>query len=373
MEQRDRIIALLDRYTANRCTQEERDELFLLIASGEAGEALDEHVLDKLETPEVPGSNLSSWQSEALVHRIMIANRESETLIRKVSRRQRLLRVTAAAAAAVLVIIATAWLLTARQEGRAGQQPDLAEAAFTPADIDLRRENNTSKAMMVLLEDGSRVTLQPGAVLLQKKAYNRQTREVILQGEAFFDVTGSAAKPFIVYHGKLVTRVLGTSFYIRNNGNDRNVEVEVTKGKVAVYENVKDPVKHRKDNGVIVTPNQKVVYSREERLFSTSLVDNPMPLYADTANNDAAASLPARYCFQETTLLEIFNRLQQDYGIGIELESKDLGNCRFSGDLSHMQLYQLMDVICEAISADYEIKGTHLLIKGQGCSTAPAH
>src|SRR5690625_6727137 len=61
-----------------------------------------------------------------------------------------------------------------------------------------------------------------------------ETREVILEGEAFFDVVPDPDKPFIVHSENLRTKVLGTSFNIRAFEDEQDIKITVATGKVAV-------------------------------------------------------------------------------------------------------------------------------------------
>ena len=106
-------------------------------------------------------------------------------------------------------------------------------------------DNSSSKEFSVVLPDGSMVLLKPNTQL----SYNQEDtklREVNLVGEAFFDVKKDVTRPFMIYTGKVTTKVLGTSFSIKAFPEMQKFEVSVTSGKVTVYE--KDEA-DKKDNG----------------------------------------------------------------------------------------------------------------------------
>lgn len=84
----------------------------------------------------------------------------------------------------------------------------------------------------ITLEDGTTVTLLPGASLTVQKSFPADTREVRLQGDAVFAVAKSAQHPFIVYADGFTTRVLGTVFKISQSGKVKSVDLY--EGKVAV-------------------------------------------------------------------------------------------------------------------------------------------
>ena len=111
-------------------------------------------------------------------------------------------------------------------------------------------KNTSDKPYKMVLEDGTQVTLQPQSSLSHPEHFDEKSRVVHLSGEAFFDVTKNPARPFFVYTGELVTRVLGTSFNIKSYNADKSVEVSVVTGRVSVYENVKRNDQVR--NGIIL-------------------------------------------------------------------------------------------------------------------------
>ncbi|MFS4470281.1 FecR family protein [Chryseobacterium sp. T20] len=85
---------------------------------------------------------------------------------------------------------------------------------------------------IVHLEDGSVVTLLPGAVLTVEKSFPASTRVVDLKGDAIFSVAKSKTHPFIVRADGFSTKVLGTVFKISQSG--KNKAVDLYEGKVAV-------------------------------------------------------------------------------------------------------------------------------------------
>jgi ferric-dicitrate binding protein FerR (iron transport regulator) len=220
--------------------------------------------------------------------------------------------------------------------------------------------NFSSLPKNVLLEDGSKITLQTGGKIAFPKHFLPGKREVYLEGEAFFEVSKNPSRPFFVYNNNLVTEVLGTSFNIKIvNGK---IEVDVRTGRVAVYENgsrIKLSAKEKLENGVIITPNQKVTYYTENRHFITSIVDVPLPVPAKEKQDSAI-----KFVYDDTPLYQVLSSVEKVYGIEIVLENENLKNCPFTGDITKPSLFNKLQFICQVFGASYEIKGTSILIKG---------
>lgn len=86
----------------------------------------------------------------------------------------------------------------------------------------------------ISLEDGTRVWLNSESTLKYPEVFTGTTREVFLEGEAYFEVARNTNCPFIVHSGIQNIRVLGTSFGITNYADDQNLTTTLVSGKVQV-------------------------------------------------------------------------------------------------------------------------------------------
>jgi transmembrane sensor len=269
-------------------------------------------------------------------------------------------------AAAASVILGLSFLFFSQKssvKGAVTYEPDLIhEKASQITEI----ENETRLTKRIVMEDKSVIVLSPGSRLRYPQHFTGHQREVQLIGDAFFEITKNPARPFCVYSGSLVTRVLGTSFRIKNRTEDHLTEVEVVTGKVSVFENreafANGALREndtKASNGVVLTPNQRATYYSESRHLVTSLVENPVVI--------AAAAGTEKLVFNNTILPDIMAGLQQEYGIEIVLANEEIEKCTFTGDLSDLTLYDKLDLICKSSAAAYEVKGTRILITGAGC------
>ncbi|MDF9831538.1 FecR domain-containing protein [Parabacteroides sp. PF5-6] len=94
---------------------------------------------------------------------------------------------------------------------------------------------NTEDAttLITTLEDGSIVYLAEDAALHYPEHFEADKREVVLEGNAQFDISGNKTRPFYIDTREVQVEVLGTSFQIRNEG-DMPFELVVTRGEVKV-------------------------------------------------------------------------------------------------------------------------------------------
>jgi hypothetical protein len=49
------------------------------------------------------------------------------------------------------------------------------------------------------------------------------------------------------------------------------------------------------------------------------------------------------------------------------VENEKMYNCLFTGDVTRMDLFSKLDVICQSVKASYQVAGTKILIEGKGC------
>lgn len=85
----------------------------------------------------------------------------------------------------------------------------------------------------VVLADGTTVWLNADSRLVYPDRFTGNTREVTLEGEAYFKVSHDARHPFIVKAGQLSTRVLGTEFNVRSY-KESDAHVTLVEGSVQV-------------------------------------------------------------------------------------------------------------------------------------------
>ena len=223
----------------------------------------------------------------------------------------------------------------------------------------MEMKNMTLVDQKVLLKDGSLVILKPQSSLIYGKDFNIKKREVFLIGQAFFKVKRNVTKPFVVHSGDLNTEVLGTSFWVKSNARNNQIEVSVTSGKVSVYSNkVSD---NNNLNGVILTRNQKVVFDIVSKTINPTIVDNPLPILTPDFSKD-------QLIFQATPLQSVLSTMSKHYGVEIILTNPKSNDCQITADLNGLPLFTQLDLICKSVGAIYEKRGTVIFITGDGCN-----
>lgn len=268
------------------------------------------------------------------------------------------------AAAGILLLTVAGWWFYTRQ-GTGDNSEKIAATAAPRSQALEQKINRTDDAQVIYLGDGSTVTLQPGSHLSYPHTFTGKTREVFLKGEAFFEVVKEPGHPFIVYAGTLATKVLGTSFRIRAMENDRQVTVVVKTGKVSVFPVSADgPQGGRMDDtdlkeGMILTQNQKIVYTSGDSRLTRSLVDTPEMLTAQVS--------AAPFNFRTAPASEVFRALSEAYGVEIIFDQEAMKNCYLTAALDHEPLFEKMDLICKTFGAEFEQMDGTIIVTSSGC------
>lgn len=283
-------------------------------------------------------------------------------------KRRRLWQSWYARAAVVLMAAAAGWFAL-HNAGASGSEIAVVDQV-APAFV--TQLNNAETAKTVILSDGTSIIMQPHSTLEYPVTFGDKNREVFLTGQAFFEVVRDANRPFLVHAGEIVTRVLGTSFTVRNVKDEENVLVRVKTGKVSVFVAPDDDdhpprdksVEHKVTGvnkaveGVVLMPNQQVIFERQHMRMTKSLIENPAVL------NPLAKP---EFEFVDAPIKDVFAAIEKAYGIDIVFDEETLSSCFLNASLTDVPLYEKLKLICMGINTTYEIIDSHIIIYGSGC------
>ena len=148
----------------------------------------------------------------------------------------------------------------------------------------------------IQLADGSKAWLNAGSTLSYPAEFSSTERPIKLNGEAFFEVSKDANRPFQVTTNRTTVTVLGTEFNVRDIAEEKTFEVVVQEGKVQVQKN-------ESNQKVILMKNEKAVYNAEENSL-IKIVDK---------NLNALAWQRKTFIFQNNTLKEVLSDIGKGY------------------------------------------------------------
>lgn len=168
--------------------------------------------------------------------------------------------------------------------------------------------STTDQIREIILPDGSNVVLSHYSSITYPCEFKGDTRNVILQGEGYFDVSKDKEHPFIVEAHDIQVKVLGTQFNIQAYSNDPDIKTTLLEGSVAIS-NI------RNDNSIILQPDETGIFCKESaKLYQKS---NP------NAKDDIAWR-NNNIIFNDLALSQIATNLSNYYNIEIKITDNNL-------------------------------------------------
>lgn len=207
-----------------------------------------------------------------------------------------------------------------------------------------------------ILSDGTQVHLNSGSRLEYPATFNGATREVRLEGEAYFDVAYDASQPFLVHTQEVTTKVLGTSFNVRSFPEEEEVMVAVSEGKVAVLESGQSIMEE--NYNVVLEANQWTRYTSNEQSFRTENGDiSPLIAWNDYV-----------LLYRDNELQEVASQLERWYGVEIDFKYDAIKHCVIRGEHRRETLENVLESIAYAfVDMEYQIKNRRVTLVGRGC------
>ncbi len=269
-------------------------------------------------------------------------------------RRRRRILFTVAACILSVLSFGTVWLML--QSSAAPQAP----LSISTKETLVAQKGSRTRSM---LPDGTTVWLNAGSRLHYINDFSGATREVKLEGEAYFDVAHKKNQPFIVHTDGINIKVLGTSFNVKAYPEDKNVETTLFQGRVQVFREEADDVMGEQPL-VDMRPNQKLVLSkritRELEKNPTQkaiLPQNGIPAFElstidSTKREDErfeTAWLYSRLEFRGDNFEELALKLARWYNINIVFEDAKVKQLTFNGSFEKESIAEAFTALQTAV------------------------
>jgi len=261
------------------------------------------------------------------------------------------------AAASVVIILGVSLFVNELSKGKSIYKPvaeinknDLHKDSPEQSATKWQVKTNTSyPAEKVTLQDGSIITIYKNSSVRFPVPFRNNKREIILTGDAFFEVAKDKEKPFTVYSGLLSTTALGTSFRVTVfDSAKKNIRVKLFTGRVIVKPADK-LINWGKD--VVLQPGEQVNYdgTKTDALAIVSKFNNPAgerplpnlpPEKRGTGNKDVS--------FHNASLPDVLNQLEDLFDVKINYSKMEIGKINFTGIVKRSDE---LEVILNAIAA----------------------
>ncbi|MFX1705054.1 FecR family protein [Chitinophaga sp. CC14] len=191
------------------------------------------------------------------------------------------------------------------------------------------------------LSDGTMVWLNAASSIRFPTTFSKQTREVEVSGEAYFDVAKEEASPFIISTANAKVLVLGTKLNI-NTYTNNTTSTTLVSGSVRII---------NAGHSIILKPQQCAVANAEG--LSIHQVDvSPIIAWKD-----------GLFIFDQVEIPQLMNEIEKWYDLQIEYAPDFKPGRHFSGKVSrYVPISNLLNMIAQTGVARFEIKGQKVIV-----------
>lgn len=198
----------------------------------------------------------------------------------------------------------------------------------------------------ISLYDGTKVWLNSGTKFKYPVAFSRNTRDVFIEGEAFFDVAKDKKHPFIVNAGKLKVEVLGTRFNVCAYPEDGEFTTTLEEGSVNATNTANGQQMQLK-------PGEQVILNRETNGLKYQKVNTD--LYTSWKENLLR--------LEDAPFEEVIKKMERWYDVKITVDPAINTRERYTMTIKTESLREMLQLVSRTTKINYEIKENTVLIK----------
>lgn len=197
----------------------------------------------------------------------------------------------------------------------------------------------------IIMSDSSKIWLNAGTTLRYPSDFGVNNRQVMLNGEASFQVTPSNI-PFTVMVDEVEITVLGTHFNVRNYSTDNDVETTLLEGSVRMQ---------TPRNELIMNPGEVATYQKDRQ--TTDVRKMPDVAHKLAWNNN-------QLIIDGERLEDIARTLERWYNVHVIITADhELKDLRYTGKFVYNEnVQQVLKVISISTPIKYKIEGDAITI-----------
>lgn len=189
------------------------------------------------------------------------------------------------------------------------------------------------------LPDGSIVVLNSSSRLVYPQQFDKNSREVYLDGEGWFEVVTNKESPMYIKTSKGYTvKVTGTSFNLSSYANDSDLVATLVEGKISLSgEHIVDEIS--------MSPMEEVTISNENVSYKKSID----PTFATYWKEGVLA-------FDDTEMATVINKIERWYGVKISVKDSSILKKRFTAKFKSESINQVLNILRISSGIKYTIK-----------------
>ena len=198
----------------------------------------------------------------------------------------------------------------------------------------------------ITLYDGTKVWLNSGTKFRYPVAFSSKTRDVYIEGEAFFDVAKNKNHPFLVYAGQLKVEVLGTLFNVCAYPDDDEIMATLEEGSINAINTVDG-------KSVIIKPGEQLILNCATNLLNQQKVNTE--LYTSWKENLLK--------FENAPFDEVIKKMERWYDVKINVDAKINTNERYTMTIKTESLREMLQLVSLTTKIKYEIEENMVVLK----------
>jgi transmembrane sensor len=221
----------------------------------------------------------------------------------------------------------------------------------------------------LVLPDGTQVWLNSGSKLNYSNDFNKQFREVELEGEAFFDVAKDTKHPFIVHASSINIKVTGTAFDVKSYPQDETIETTLLRGIIEVSRN-----DNPNSPKVILKPDEKLVFDKHLSVtnsFSLLPKTNIVQHVPDISVLSISKKIPDsnkvetswmynKLVFDGDNFKQLSEKMERWYNVRIIFLNNELYQYRFKGIFSNESIEEALKELQMTAKFNYKINDNEI-------------
>lgn len=322
---------LIKKFLSGSCSIEEKERVNLFLQQEEGKKMLEELMLEEWE--QAASFKMEATERETL--RASVIEQINYSTDTK-PRQKGFFNIVPWQSAAMWLLFVmggamVAWFITQRSKSESPQLVQIEEQV-----------NPLGRRSTFLLPDSTKVYLGAGSRLTYAKPFSGSSREVTLEGEAFFEVVKNMDQPFIVRSYDVKTTVLGTSFKI-DALKGQPLTVSVVTGKVRVDRFRENRLEQTLG---VLTAGKQVIYTR-----------GTAPLLKEIETASLLDWTKGRLVFDARSLQSLTEELGRWYDVEFLFKKKRLMQIPVTITIdANVPLNKLMEGLQGAVGFNYKIE-----------------
>ncbi len=206
------------------------------------------------------------------------------------------------------------------------------------------KNNPAGQKTRINLPDGSVCWLNSESEIKFPPNLSKNSREIYLKGEAYFEVAKDADRPFRVHSPTMIITALGTIFNVNSFNEEENESVALIEGSISVK--CKDKFYNNVMPGESISFNKKAKYSKR------------LEIDADAVINWKNGILN----FNEESYQTIFSKLERWYGVSISISGNPPSHLKYKASFKNGLLDNILNSISYGHEFEYKIDGKKIKI-----------